>query len=484
MEVEFLSRALFALTAAFHFLFPPVSIGFALYIFIVEALWVARRDEKYLRAAKFFLRLFGLLFAVGAATGIVMVFQFGTNWPAYSNFVGDVFGSPLAIEAVAAFFLESTFLAVSLWGWEKVGRKTHLLSTFLVCLGAHLSAVWILAANSFMQTPSGFRIFKNGEMMPENFAPASEAVAECSAKIQDFWGMVFSPSFFDRFTHTIAASWAAGGFFAMGVCAYFILRRRDLDVFKAPAKIAAVFAFAACLAVLQTGHSSAKTVALTQPEKFAAFEAHYKTQKNAPLCVLGWACGDGCEPRGIMAKSLLSILAHGSPDAEVKGLEDLPSDEFLLKLHPNATAEELAQIRPNYWPPVNPAFQAFHFMSYLGGAMLCVSFLSLVLLYRDRFFDVQKFVPRVLQKVLMWSALLPILASQLGWATAEIGRQPWIVWHVLKTKDAVTTSACAGEILFSIILFALLFIAIVCVFFFVLARKMRGGLDGKASYGN
>ena len=477
MEAEFLSRVLFALTAAFHFLFPPISIGFALYIFIVEALWVFRGDEKYLRAAKFFLKLFGLLFAVGVATGLIMVFQFGSNWPAYSNFVGDVFGSPLAIEAVAAFFLESTFLGISLWGWGRVGKKAHLFSTFLVCLGSHLSAVWILAANSFMQTPSGFRIFKGGEMMPENFVLPPEMVAEYSAKIQDFWAMVFSPSFLDRFAHTISASWLTGGFFAMGVCAYFILRGRDVSVFKAPAKIAAVFSFIACLAVLQTGHSSAMGVARSQPEKLAAFEAHYETQKGAPLCLLGWADESGRETRGLMARALLSILAYGDSGAEVKGLNDLPSDEFLLKLHPNAAPEELAQIRPSYWPPVNLAFQAFHFMSYLGGAMFLISLVSVVLLYKDRFFDMEKSAPRALQKVLQWSVFLPLLASQLGWATAEIGRQPWIVWHILKTKDAATTAASAGEILFSIILFALLFSAVVCVFFKALFIKMRAGLD-------
>lgn len=477
MDTEFLSRLLFAITAAFHFLFPPVSIGFSVYILAVEFMWVRTRDEKYLRAAKFFLKLFGLIFAVGVATGIIMVFQFGTNWPVYSNFVGDVFGSPLAIEAIAAFFLESTFLAVALWGWDRVGPRAHLFSTAMVSLGSHLSAVWILAANSFMQTPAGFVLAKGSEIMPAGFVPTPAEVAETSAKISDFWAMVFSPSFADRFAHTVAASWLCGAFLALGVCAYYILRGRNPDIFRPASRIGVYFAALSCLFMLYTGHSSGRGVIRDQPEKIAAFEAHFKTESHAPLYLFGWVDEDSRTVWGPSVSSFFSILAYGRADAEITGLEELPPDDFLLKLHPGSSAEELAEIRPRYWPPVNFVFQTFHFMTYLGGAMFALAGASLLMLWRGSFFDMSKPASRWMQRALLFSVFLPLAASMLGWATAEVGRQPWIVWRILQTRDAVTTAASAGEVLFSIALFTALFTALSAVFCIVFLGKLRRGPD-------
>ncbi len=477
MDTEVLSRIFFALTAAFHYIFPPISIGLSLYIFIVEALWVFTKDEKYLLAAKFFLKLFGLIFAIGVATGILMVFQFGTNWPVYSNFVGDIFGSPLAIEAIAAFFLESTFLAIALFGWKRVGAKTHLFATSMVALGTHLSAIWILAANSFMHTPAGFGIYKGAERMAEGFVPPSSDIASYSARIEDFFAMVFSPSFLDRLSHTTSAAWITGGFFALGVCAYFILRKRNLDVFEKSAKIALTFSLFACFAMLFTGHKSGQGVIKNQPEKIAAFEANYETQEHAPMYLFAWVNEDKKEVKGLRIKNILSILAYGRADAKIVGLNDLPSDEFLLKLHPNSSKEELAKIRPEYWPPVNLVFQTFHLMAYLGGAMFVLVGAGLLFWQRKILFNTEKLLPRILWKCFLPSVLLPLIASQVGWACAEVGRQPWIVWHILKTKDAVTTVAAPSEILFSIILFLLLYCAITVVFCIVFLDKLRKGID-------
>ena len=481
MDTEILSRVLFAVTAAFHYIFPPISIGLSLYVLIVEAAWVRTGDERFLRSAKFFLKLFGLVFAVGVATGILMVFQFGTNWPVYSNFVGDVFGSPLAIEAIAAFFLESTFLAVALFGWKRVGKKAHLFATAMVCLGTHLSAVWILAANSFMQTPQGFGIYDvSGESpvrMADGFVPPSAEVGQYAAKIEDFWAMVFSPSFADRFLHTTTAAWLTGGFFALGVCAYFILRRRSLDVFEPSAKIALAYTALACAAMFYTAHMSARGVTRNQPEKMAAAEGHYDTCRNAPFFLLAWVDDKSQTVSGIEIDSMFSLLAYGKSDAKVVGLRDLPSDEFLLAMHPGATPESLAQIRPSYWPPVNLTFQSFHFMVYLGGAMAALIAIAYFLRWKGLLFDVNQAVSRWTWQLMLFSALMPLAASMLGWATAEIGRQPWIVWHILKTKDAVTTAAGSGEILFSLIMFIALFSAVTAVFLVVFLDKLRKGPD-------
>ncbi len=488
MDVETLSRIQFALTAGFHFIFPPISIGLGLFIVIIEALWLFTKDEKYRRAAVFFLKIFGLIFAAGVMTGIVMVFQFGTNWPVYSNFVGDVFGSPLAIEAIFAFFLEASFLGIALWGWEKVGPKTHFFATLMVCAGAHLSSVWIIAANSFMQTPQGFELVstsvQNGEVvstvLPEGHIPSVEELAHTKAVITDFWAMVLSPSTFDRISHTLAASWLVGAFLSLGICAFYILRRRNVDFAKPCLKAALAFACFGCLAMLFTGHLSARKIAVTQPEKLAAFEGHYNTERDAGLWLFGWIDEDAREVRGVQLGGWFSYLAFGHFDAEVKGLLDLPSDEFLMKLHPGLSKDELAKVRPNYWAKPNLTFQFFRIMVYFGGAMGALCVLGMFLWMRGKLFDENSKLTKFFLVMAIPSAALPITASQLGWAAAEVGRQPWIVWHILKTEDAVTTSASAGEILFSIILFTTIFTFITFIFSYVFVKKVEHGPDEEA----
>lgn len=483
MDVEILSRLQFALTACFHFLFPPISIGLALYIVIIEAMWLKTGDEKYLAAAKFFLKLFGMIFAVGVVTGIVMVFQFGTNWPVYSTFVGDVFGSPLAIEAVFAFFMESTFLAVALWGWNRVGQKAHFFSTAMVCVGSHLSAIWILIANSFMQTPAGFRLQyadpQTGitSLLPEGAVPAPEQIPHAKAVITSFWELCTNPSCLDRIFHTVSACWLCGAFLALGICAYYIIKKRT-NFAKPCAKIALAYAAAAAAAMLLTGHSSARSLAVNQPEKLAAFEGHYRSEKNAPLWLTGIVDEQNRKVYGIPLGGWLSYLAFGSSEAKVSGLEDLPSDEFLLKMHPNASPEELKKIRPQYWAPVSFSFHSFRGMVFLGSAMGALVALGLLLWIRGKLFDANSKLSRIFLYCCVPSVALPIAASQIGWAAAEVGRQPWIVWHVLKTSDAVTTAATAGEILLSTVAFTLVFTAISAVFLYAFFKKIKTGPEG------
>lgn len=477
MEIDILSRIQFAITAGFHFLFPPISIGLGLFLVLIEGAWLRTGDEKYLVAAKFFTKLFVVIFTVGVATGIVLEFEFGTNWPIYSNFVGDVFGSPLAIEALFAFFMESVFLGLVVWGWDKLSKKAHFVSTCLVCVGAHLSAVWIIAANSFMQTPDGFALeytSPNGivQTLPEGIVPSADQIASTRAVITDFWDMALNASTTDRLFHTISSAWLCGAFFALGVCGWLILRHKTKFA-KPCAKIALVMSAVSVLFMMFTGHESARTLATTQPEKLSALEGHFKTEQRAPLYLVGWVDENARTVRGIKADGLFSFLAFGSFDKEVKGLNDLPSDEFLRKIYPNATTQELAEIRPQYWAPVGFCFQTFRIMVYLGIAIVAFVVWGFWLWIRNKLFDTQAKSTRLFWKFSVWSFLLPIIASQVGWAVAEVGRQPWIVWHVLKTSDAVTTTVTASEILFSIILFTTIFLLIATLAVWVLCKKIK-----------
>ncbi len=462
MEVDILSRIQFAITAGFHFLFPPITIGLALFIVFAEALWVKTANIQYRDCAKFFLKLFSILFAMGVATGMIMVFQFGTNWPVFSTFVGDVFGSPLAIEAVFAFFMESIFLGLALFAWDKLSPKKHFFCTLMVCIGTHLSAIWILVANSFMQTPAGFEI-------------AQEGVYQ-KAIITDFWAMVFSPSSMDRLFHTLSASWLCGAFFVISVSAYYLFYKRSEKRFAEPAmKIALVYAAMAAFAMIVSGHSSSVTVAKFQPEKLAAFEGHYQTETRAPLYLLGWVDEDARKTVGIKIPAVLSFLCHWDFNAEVKGLNDIPDDTFLKTLHPEASKEELQKLRPKYWAHVNFCFQTFRLMLIVGILMCLLIALGFIVMKKGKLAEPSNKLTKIFLILSLPSVILPILGSQIGWALAEVGRQPWTVWHLLKTSSAVTHNASAPEILFSIITFTLLFTLISAVGLKTLYRKISAG---------
>ena len=266
-EAEILARVQFGVTAGFHFLYPPLSIGLGVLMVVMEGLYLRTKKPMYEQMARFYTRIFALTFAIGVATGIVLEFEFGTNWSTYSRYVGDIFGSPLAAEALFAFFLESTFLGILIFGWDRVGPKFHFFATFCVALGAVMSAFWIIVANSWMQTPAGFEIVGEGENM--------------RAVITDFWAMVFNPSSLERYSHVLSASMGTGAFFVMSISAYYLLKKKYVDFAKASLKIALVFAILSALLQLFTGHLSAMGITYDQPEKLAAFEGHYKTGPEA-----------------------------------------------------------------------------------------------------------------------------------------------------------------------------------------------------------
>ena len=433
MDPVFLARLQFALTVGFHFLFPPISIGLAWLLVVAETLGWRRQDETWTRVGIFFGKLLGLTFAVGVATGIVMEFQFGTNWAQYSKFVGDIFGAPLAAEGVFAFFLESGFLGLYLFGRGRVSRGVHWFSALMVAVGAAISAFWIIVANSWQQTPAGF-VLQNGR-----------------AELTDFAAAVFNPSTGWRFWHVIAAALVCGAFFMAGIAAWLVRKGKGTEVARKALALGLVAALVGSLMTLfPTGHEHAKQVARTQPEKFAAIEGLYESQAGAPLVMFAVPFE---KPPQLKARlelpKLLSWMAFGDLNAPIKGIDQFPADEI---------------------PPLAPTFISFHTMVGLGMLFILLSIIGVYLLYRGKLWDAGWFL-----KILPWAIPLPLLACQIGWFTAEVGRQPWIVYHLLKTRDAASITVSAGEILFSIILFSLVYIVLGCLYVYLLVRKIQHG---------
>lgn len=456
MDVEILSRIQFAFTVMFHYIYPPLSIGLGVILVIMEAMWLKTGNVRYHNMARYWTRIFGLTFAIGVATGIVMEFEFGTNWAAYSRFVGDVFGSALAAEGIFAFFLESGFLAILLFGWNKVGPKMHFFATVMVCLGAHFSAVWIVVANSWMQTPAGFAIEMNGQLMPPGFAPTAEQIVHCRAVIQDFWALVFNPSSMDRLFHTLNGAWQAGAFLVVSISAFYLLRGRHREFAVSSLKIGLVVAAIASLLQLFTGSRSAEGVTVNQPAKLAAMEGLFRTQANAPMMIGGWVDTEKQDVNGVGIPGFLSILAHGDPSATVTGLDAFPRED---------------------WPPVQATFQFYHLMIVIGMALIGVAWLGVFLWWRGYLFDDRRQLIRAFYWILIFSVLGPQIANQAGWFTAEIGRQPWIVYGLMRTSQGLSAVVAAQHVLWSLIMFTAIYSLLFAVFIFLLTRKIQHGPD-------
>jgi cytochrome d ubiquinol oxidase subunit I len=371
------------------------------------------------------------------ATGIVIEFEFGTNWATYSRYVGDVFGSALAVEGIFAFFLESGFLAVLLFGWDRVGRKTHFFATCMVCLGAHFSAIWIVVANSWMQTPAGFHIVGEG--------------MKARAEITDFWAMVLNPSSMDRLFHTLCGAWQAGAFLVVSVSAWYLLKRKHQEFARGSLRLGLMVGLAASLFQLVSGHSSAQGVAKNQPVKLAAFEGLYETTPNAPLTVFGWMDEQNEKVIGPKIPGMLSFLAHNDTAEPVAGLRE-------------------AAPQPKDRPPVNVTFQLFHLMVAIGFGMILISALGFLYFWRGSLFD-----KRWLLWLLVLSVLGPQLANQAGWFAAEVGRQPWIVQGLLRTSEGLSAVVKANTVLAAILLFSAVYLLLFAVFVYLLNDKIQHG---------
>ena len=514
MTVEILSRIQFALTISFHFLFPPMTIGLSVMLVVMQTLRVRTGNPLYVEMAKFWTRVFGLIFAIGVATGIPMEFQFGTNWAHYARFVGDIFGGPLAIEGIYAFFLESGFLALLLFGWNKIGPKMHLFATCMVSLGAHFSAIWILVANSWMQTPAGFHLarqvkvaadgqqfplstnlgdvpFKLQEIaLPTNYVVQPGDLGQIRAVVDSFPDAILNPSTLDRLAHTIIACWITGAFVVTAVSAWWLLRGRHEESARASLKIGLAGATIACLLQMVSADSTARGVSRNQPLKLAALEGLQQSQKNASMGVVGavrWkrdASGQivGVEENVMRIPGMLSILVSGNflhpiqaSETVVPGLEQLPSDDFLRRRHPGASDAEIKKLRPDYWPNVPVVFQTYHLMIGIGVTLTGITLLGCLLWWRGKLWDTESKLIRAFLTILSASIVLPQLACQAGWFTAEMGRQPWIVYQVLKTGEAVSAVVRAPQVITSIILFSIIYLLISALFLMLFARLIRQG---------
>lgn len=436
MDVEILARIQFAFTISFHYIYPPLSIGLGLVMVIMEGLYLRTREEVYKTMARFWTKIFALTFGIGVATGIVMEFEFGTNWATYSRYVGDIFGSALAAEGIFAFALESGFLGVLLFGWNRVSPLVHFIATLGVFLGSMFSAVWIVIANSWQQTPAGYHIVGEG--------------VNARAEITDFWAMVFNPSSVDRLLHVWIGAFLAGAFLVLSVHAYYIVKNRHVELSKKAFKIALLVATVFSVSQLLTGHKSAEGVAHNQPAKLAAFEGHFDSLAIADMYLLGWVDKKEQTVQGLKIPAGLSFLLHQDFETPVKGLNAFPENE-----------------RPT---ALNSIFQFYHLMVSIGMALIGLTLFASFQWWRGKLFE---------QKWLLWvfvfAVALPQIANQVGWFAAEMGRQPWVVYGLLRTSDALSKVVTANQVLFSLIMFTMIYSLLLGLFIYLLNKKIQQG---------
>jgi cytochrome d ubiquinol oxidase subunit I len=439
MDVLTLSRLQFAITSMFHFIFVPLTLGLSILVAWMETRYVRTGNEMYLSMTKFWGKLFLINFALGVVTGITMEFQFGMNWAEYSRYVGDIFGAPLAIEATVAFFLESVFIGVWIFGWNKVSKRIHALSIWLVAIATNLSALWILLANGWMQKPVGY-VLRNGR-----------------AEMVDFMALLTNPYGWFKFIHTVLSGYMVAAFFVMGISAWHLLKKNRPDFFKRSFRMAAYFGVFASLLVFLTGDYSAMLVARTQPTKFAAMESIWETKGGVGLNLFmipdeSRECNAVerlCVPKAV------SWLAFHTPDAEIKGLKDFPRE-----------------LRP----PVTPTFLSFRVMVGLGTFMALAALLGVIFSHWGRLEERRWFLT-----IMLLAIPLPYIAAQLGWLVAEVGRQPWIVYGVLKTSDAVSRSVSTAQVIGSLCGFTLLYGTLGALDIFLLTKFAKKGPDDDLS---
>jgi cytochrome d ubiquinol oxidase subunit I len=430
LDVLALSRLQFAVATYFHFLFVPLTLGLSMLVAIMETMYVRSGDEDYKRMTKFWGKLFLINFAVGIVTGLTLEFQFGTNWSRYSAYVGDIFGSLLAIEATAAFFLESTFIAVWFFGWEKLSKKAHATAIWLVAIASNLSAFWILVANAWMQHPTGF-VMRNGR-----------------AELADFVAVITQKFAILEFIHTLGGAYLTAGFFVLGISAWHLIRKQETAFFRKSFRVAAVWTLVFALFEIAQGHMNAEILSQAQPTKLAAMEAHWETGRNVPMNLVAWpdAAHERNAVQGLAVPNGLSLLATYSAGGEVKGLKDYPAAER---------------------PPVLPVFLSFRLMVGLAFLFLAVGLWAF--LKRHTITEQSRFL-----KVLPWLIPLPYLANELGWTIAELGRQPWIVYGLMKTSDAVSPIS-TGQVGTSLVAFFLVYALLGAVDFYLLFTFARKG---------
>lgn len=509
------SRAQFALTAMYHWLFVPLTLGLAVIVAIMETIYYKTRDSRWLGTTKFWMTVFGINFAMGVATGIILEFEFGTNWSNYSWFVGDIFGAPLAIEGLLAFFMEATFIAVMFFGWKKVSPRFHLASTWLTAVGASLSALWILVANSWMQYPVGME-----------FNPY-----EMRNVMDDFWALVMSPVAINKFFHAVLSGWTLAGVFVIGVSCWLLLKRRNTEMAVRSIKVSGWVGLIGILATLATGDGSAKVVSEVQPMKLAAMEGLYRGECGQSITAIGILnpdkkLGDN-EPAYLFDISIpygLSVLAKGDTEAFIPGIEDLLDgieltqdgdtikgvsyseriergraaheslrDFDLAKAEGDTTGMVLAHadLMKNFEyfgygyfdsaeeavPNVPMVFYSFHIMVILGGYLLLFFLLVLFFVYRREKIMTSN---RWLHLLAMVSIPLVWICSEAGWVTAEVGRQPWVIEGLMPARAAVSDIP-AQSVMVTFVLFAVIFTGLlaaeISIMLKYISRKSKENID-------
>jgi cytochrome d ubiquinol oxidase subunit I len=455
-DVAFLARFQFAMVVIYHFLFVPLSIGLGLFLGIFETRYYRSRKPEDMALSQFWAKIFTTTFVIGVATGITMEFSFGTNWANYSRFVGDIFGAPLAAEALFAFFLESVFLGIVLFARKKVSPKFYLTSTWLAWGGSALSALWILIANSWMQTPAGFEVLPDG----------SKAV------ITDFFAAALNPSTLPRYLHTVNALLILGAFCAIAIGAYYILRKRtdvQLGTGKKLIKTGLTVGVITVILMLPFAHLQAAQVANTQPAKLAAMEGQWE-DGPANLAIVGVVDQDNKTTSALELpiSGFTSFLASGSFDTVYPGLNTVAQGPVDFSKYP---AVEPAGYQGGI-PPVNVVFQSYHLMVLLWGLMVIWLILAAVLLKKQKLED-----HPVLARLLIFGPIIPFLAIQAGWIVTEVGRQPWVVYDLLLTNDAISESVSAPEILITIALFIVFYAVMFVAWLRIVLKQIKGGPD-------
>ncbi len=451
MDPLILARLQFAITTVYHFFFVPLTLGLSVLVAIMETIYVRTGQDVYKQMAKFWGKLFLINFAMGVVTGIVQEFQFGMNWSQYSRFVGDVFGAPLAIEALLAFFLESTFLGIWIFGWDKLSKGMHATAIWLVAIGSNISALWILIANSFMQEPVGY-VIRNGR-----------------AEMNNFFSLLLNPNLLVQFPHTVFAGLTTAAFFVLGISAYHLLRKQHVDFFRRSFQIAAIIGTISIGMVILNGHSQAQHMVEAQPMKMASAEALWNSQNPASFSLL--TIGDLSQRHDVFAirvPDLLSLLAYNQLTGEVQGINQLQA-QYQQTYGPG-----------NYIPPVAVIYWSFRLMVGAGFLMAALALYALFLTMGEA---IPKTPSRILN-ILPWAIALPYLANTTGWLMTELGRDPWVVFGLMKIEDGVSNTVPAGFVLLSLILFAVVYGALMVADIYLLRKFAKAGpveLPGNAT---
>ncbi len=442
MDALMLARWQFGVTTVYHFFFVPLTLGLSILVAIMQTAYFRTGDDVYKQMTKFWGKLFLINFAMGVATGIVQEFQFGMNWAEYSRFVGDIFGAPLAIEALMAFFIESTFLGLWIFGWDKLSKRVHLACIWLVAIGSNLSALWILIANSFMQQPVGY-VLRNGR-----------------AEMTDFFALLTNGHIFVQWPHVFTSAMVTAGFFVLAISAYHLLKKgAHTELFRRSFQIGIIYALIGAVAVMLVGHSQAQYMIKVQPMKMAAAEALWESENPAGMSLL--TIGNEPELRDVFAvrvPGLLSFLAYNRFSGEVKGIKNLQA-EYEQTYGPG-----------NYIPPVAVSYWTFRIMVGAGVVMLLLVLYGLYLSWRNTLDKNSLYL-----RALVWAVALPYLANSTGWLFTELARQPWIVFGLQKTADAVSTNVSWGMVLFSLIGFTALYGVLMVADLYLLTKFAKQG---------